>query len=1394
MRLKVKEFWGFKMKTKYKKIAIAVETGVITSLICSALPTFASDVELYKAPQSSQTTIMFMMDVSGSMNFCDNGLENSATSNKCRTGDTTRLDHLKSGMIKLLRGDTSVGIEPLPGKLVVGLSEFGGTTGRIKLEAKALDENENLGTKELYKIVTPITYTATRRQTMTATRNLTQTGTATKKDTGTSNFTQKATQTRSYSWSSWSSWSSWTPSEMLPTTWVQGSFPTPSFGGWNDPSWSGISSNDSTPSIDDTAGTSIVQICVDWESYSNDGNITCNTWENSQLSVAEVQQLGQLNRNNTASYSFNWSPSGNDGWTHTIVDGNVTENNSNSTPVTTFTSTPGRESSVENCTGYNNQNTCRQKTRQMTQSYERVTTKTTTQSKLQTRNSTRQQNASAVVDNTKVYTGTLKYKHRDKMIRAVNNLIAANGTPTAFAYAEVAAYLLGKNTSGNSSGFSSNVANISNATNYIKPATIDRTKQCNTQGIYFLTDGVPEYTNRVSAQSIMNEAISPITLTCSDTSLNQSGDFYGDNYQVQVCSWGGCWYENRKDTTSTNNWKCIASLNKQLISGRLVNNSPINNPEGVVIKTAVVGFGDIMAGKTSNLAYNNDIASAKKWGEIGLGGFYQGTKDQDIVESVIAFLKKMQKYIPPVTTGSVTVPVDNLDTQNIQPWGYFPQFDPQPDSRVTTWIGNLKKYEVVNNVLLDRDGKNIIDTTTKISVDDPNDFWADGSIKKTITKIKRVGTADIEEDIQVRIGGALSQFKLGVNASNNMERKIYTDRKIDEQTSVASNLSDDSNLVQVKTADLKSLNTANNFAKDPKRGYIASLFGYDVGATMASGLETDTSTAAQTNFANYLTNTNATLRQMGAVMHSKPVLITQSGTTSYNDKTGDLTYTDRDDLIVFGSTQGLLHIVRAGKTRTDSDAGKEVFTFMPNEMVDGQYQGFLNQTQQGNILKYGMDGQWTAYTEYVTKSGIKPTEPVVTVKGGKQWLYGGLRMGGKSYYALDLSNVTSDGGTPKLKFRIDPANSTNSAIRRMGQSWSKPTLTWVNWKGNRKLVMIVGGGYDIAYEGLTFNPSSSIDQGAGVYMFDANDGSLLWWSSANVASGSTSNTETYAANMKRSVVSQIKAVDRNNDGLADHLYFGDLGGQVWRVDFNASNKAGDTENIAKRVVRILDMSSAASVPRFYNTPTFTVHSSVNGYFGLVTIGSGNLSFPMSAANQNDALYVVYDKDVAKRNLSVLKENELSTVDVSTSGADGKKLVANTDGNTKVSLESGGWYYLLENKHRMLNDNVAIDNDLYVSVFDSTVDITDVDCIGGVRGKSVAKQFCLPFGQCLKKDNSGSNVPASRPDDIELGRGNIGISFGGIDKKRGLVLNLPTDKTLKSYQGKTKFISQRWYER
>src|SRR5690606_19072429 len=159
-----------------------------------------------------------------------------------------------------------------------------------------------------------------------------------------------------------------------------------------------------------------------------------------------------------------------------------------------------------------------------------------------------------------------------------------------FAYAEVAAYLLGKTTKDQTgSGFTeSTIGNIRDDNNYKKPTQIDSTKQCNTQGIYFLTDGVPEYNQRVSTENMVKSALNDSTFQCDDTSLNPvSGNFY-DDCKTWTRDRTSCteWYSSKVSKT---NWQCIASLTKRLKNGEIDNNSnPINNPQGVSILTAVV--------------------------------------------------------------------------------------------------------------------------------------------------------------------------------------------------------------------------------------------------------------------------------------------------------------------------------------------------------------------------------------------------------------------------------------------------------------------------------------------------------------------------------------------------------------------------------------------------------------------------------------------------------------------------------------------------------------------------------------------------------------------------------------------------------------------------------------
>src|SRR5690606_12755155 len=128
----------------------------------------------------------------------------------------------------------------------------------------------------------------------------------------------------------------------------------------------------------------------------------------------------------------------------------------------------------------------------------------------------------------------------------------------------------------------------------------------------------------------------------------------------------------------------------------------------------------------------------------------------------------------------------------------------------------------------------------------------------------------------------------------------------------------------LKKVDITTLLGTGNtalFVNDPDKNYWLNLLGYNVGAA-----ETDVnldSLAAKPEF-----------RQVGSIMHSTPILLTQRGKITYSSGTIDTT--DRDDYLLFGSTQGLLHVV-------DADTGVEKFVFAPHEMMQNQKAAFLSE-------------------------------------------------------------------------------------------------------------------------------------------------------------------------------------------------------------------------------------------------------------------------------------------------------------------------------------------------------------------------------------------------------------------------------------------------------------------
>lgn len=350
----------------------------------------------------------------------------------------------------------------------------------------------------------------------------------------------------------------------------------------------------------------------------------------------------------------------------------------------------------------------------------------------------------------------------------------------------------------------------------------------------------------------------------------------------------------------------------------------------------------------------------------------------------------------------------------------------------------------------------------------------------------------------------------------------------------------------------------------------------------------------------------------GDPLHSVPVVVSYSDTDPYAN-------------VAFISTNGgMLHAI-------DTKTGAEKFAFMPHE--------FLSQAElyttgrpalgQGNKrLTYGLDGSWVAW---------KRSEE----HGGKVYLYGGMRRGGQHYYALDVTNPN----TPKMLWQINPET---SGFAKMGQTWSTPTLTQV-WTGGEAVpALVFGAGYSPGDHDEHVSRSGGDKMGNGIYIVNALTGAVIW------SAGGHSSFTSQVADMKWAIPSSIAVVDKDFDGVADFLYFGDLGGQVFR----ASLPNSEDSSVSVTKIANLGGASDSSQRRFYEAPA-VAYVRDGGLESLyVTISSGYRAHPLDET-ANDGLFVIRDS-AALHSTGTTVATVSNMTNVVSSGGD----IADT-----------GWYYL-----------------------------------------------------------------------------------------------------------------------
>lgn len=421
----------------------------------------------------------------------------------------------------------------------------------------------------------------------------------------------------------------------------------------------------------------------------------------------------------------------------------------------------------------------------------------------------------------------------------------------------------------------------------------------------------------------------------------------------------------------------------------------------------------------------------------------------------------------------------------------------------------------------------------------------------------------------------------------------------------------------------------------------------------------------------------------GDPLHSKPLVI------NYGDKIR----------IVIGTNAGALHMF--------ADAGESVdesWAFMPKEFFNKIKPLRENYSTADKI--YAIDGRITSLIRDYNGDGIVNGSDTV-------WIFFGLRRGGTSYYAMDITNPDS----PSLMWHVD---ADTTGFTELGQSWSQPKVGYSKLNivnGTAKPVLFFGGGYDISKDAPGVGTSDSV--GRSIYMVDAETGALKW---SMAPSGGTTTF-----NGTDSIPSTVATLDSDGDGLVDRLYTGDTGGNVWRVDMPSANATGEEPwtvfKLASVGTEVPDDN--ANDRRFFNEPSLvrtfiseTLETEITDEDGVtktirvhqekpydaILLGSGDRSNPLGT-DTKDRFYMFKDENIKTSSFtgsstpgipSAITESEL--FDYTYDPFDNVSAEGLEDLKVAVSEKSGWYMTFTESGEKSSSSAIVINGVVYFTSF------------------------------------------------------------------------------------------------
>lgn len=754
-----------------------------------------------------------------------------------------------------------------------------------------------------------------------------------------------------------------------------------------------------------------------------------------------------------------------------------------------------------------------------------------------------------------------------------------------------------------------------------------------------------------------------------------------------------------EDTRS--NLECSKDLAKYLHTTDLFADASAFNAGGGVEVAQTIS--------THAIAFSLSYPALEEIATSGGGQYFSAQNSSDLID---AFTSLFDSFVDTEATFSApSATINQFNRLNHLDTIYFAVF--KPDNKVA-WPGNIKKYKLATGTLdggtpddtsddIDVAGNTIVDRYGRPAVDASEGFFLNTSIdlwsSRTVAEMGQALDAGEAIEFSVDEGGAANQIT--------GTAPVYTWIG-DSMSTVTENNGALSKAV---------LGLADATADD----YVAKLRRWIAGVDVMDWNGNSSITEAR--------------KHMGDPLHSRPVVVTYGRKNEQRDPvSNELLSFDPDVVMFFGTNDGYFRAI-------DADTGRDYFSFVPEEMLSGMDGRMRNPVGDH---AYGVDGAPTVWVYDENGNGV------IETTGGNNdhvYVYFGFRRGGRSYYALDVTDVNN----PRVLWRIQ--NSGDFA--ELGQTWSKPIKTRIRYdrdsRNNHYVpddldVLLFAGGYDTDQDDITSNFHRRADnEGRAIFMVDAKTGRLLWKADS-----------TTHADMDYSIPANLAVTDPDLSGHADQIYFGDMGGQVWRFDVHnaaywddgAANADADPVNrlpadfITGQVVADFGQSANdAGSRRFYHSPDVAIiNEKVDGETVqkiALSIGSGYRARPNLEGVQ-DRFYMVK------------LPNPYGALGAFSKISEANLLPVTSNVTPAFTSSHYGWYIdmSLANGEKVLSTPLTVDGKVIFTTYEPTARLVGCTAQPGISREYIVK--LVDGSPAIDRNNDGNLTPEDRYVDLKTG--------------------------------------------